>query len=147
MLVRGGDSLVEVAKTIEQWAAKIPSLKMRGAVVEGEYLDEESVGGLSKMPTKADMQSRIVGIIQSPGANLAAAILSGGSRIAGCLKAMIEKLEKSEGAKGDAPAEASTAASEAAAETTAAAPPETDAGQAPAPGEAPSVGEAPAEGG
>ncbi len=141
MLVHGGDSLVEVAKTIEQWAEKIPSLKMKGAVLEGEFLDEQTVTNLSKMPTKADMQARVVGIIRSPGANLAAAILSGGSRIAGCLKAMIEKLEKGESAAGSAAT--AEAPAPAAAEATAEAP----AAEAPAAGEAPPVGEAPGEGG
>ena len=94
MLVTGGDSLIDVAKAIDEWGAKIPSLSLRGAVLEGEYLGEDRVGDLSKMLSKTEMQAKIASIVLSPGGNLAAAILAGGSNIAGCLKSLIEKLEK-----------------------------------------------------
>ncbi len=96
MLVTGGDSLIDVAKIVDEWAPKIPSLSMRGALLEGEYLDQDRVAGLSKMPSKADLQATIAGIVLAPGGNLAAAVLSGGSNIAGCVKSLIEKLEKGE---------------------------------------------------
>lgn len=95
-LVTGGDSVIEVAKVVEEWLPKIKGLKLRGAMLEGEYLDEAQVQGLAKMPTKRDMQGRIASIAMSPGAKLASAINSGGGNIAGCLKALIEKLEKAE---------------------------------------------------
>jgi large subunit ribosomal protein L10 len=97
-LVTGGDSLVEVAKAIEEWMPKLSGLKLRGAVLEGQFLDEKAAAGLSRMPTRRDMQARLAAVIRAPGANLAAAILSGGGRIAGCVKGLIEKLEKDEGA-------------------------------------------------
>ncbi|MCA9242845.1 MAG: 50S ribosomal protein L10 [Phycisphaerales bacterium] len=95
-IMTGGESLIDVAKLVDKWLDKIKSLKLRGAILEGEFLDEARVGGLSKMPTKADLQARIVGQALSPGANLAAAILSGGANVAGALKAMIKKLEDGE---------------------------------------------------
>ncbi|TWT45220.1 50S ribosomal protein L10 [Phycisphaerae bacterium RAS1] len=95
-LITGGDSPIEVAKLLDDWAPKLKTLKLRGALLEGEYIGEPQVGQLSKMPTKRDMQGRVAGCARSPGANLAAAIKSGGGRVAGCLKALIEKLEKQE---------------------------------------------------
>ena len=98
-LVTGGESLVDVAKVIEPWLPKLKGrLKVCGAVLEGEYLDAQAAAGLAKMPTKREMHGRVAGVIRSPGANLAAAVLSGGARIAGCVKTLIEKLEKEEGA-------------------------------------------------
>ncbi len=105
-LLTGGDSLIEVAKLVEQWAEKVPQIKLRGAVLEGEFLDGKAVTGLSKMPTRADLQARIAGAVRAPGANLSAAILSGGARIASCIQSLIEKLEKGEAA---APAGAQSA--------------------------------------
>lgn len=93
-LLTGGESLIEVAKVVEEWAAKLPQIKLRGAMFEGQFLDGKAVAGLSKMPSKRDLQGRIAGAALAPGANLAAAINSGGGRIAGCIKALIEKLEK-----------------------------------------------------
>ena len=94
-LVTGGSSAVEVAKLLEEWLPKIgKNLRIRGAVLEGEFLDETRVKDLARMPTKADLQGRIVSIVLAPGGNIIAAALSGGTNIAGCLKALIEKLEK-----------------------------------------------------
>lgn len=93
-LITGGDSPIEVAKLLEEWAPKLKTLKLRGALLEGEYISEAQVGQLSKMPTKRDMQGRVASCARAPGANLAGAIKSGGGKVAGCLKALIEKLEK-----------------------------------------------------
>lgn len=95
-LVTGGDSLVEVAKVIEQWLPRMKGMKLRGALIEGEYLDERAVQGLAKMPTKRDMQGRVASAILSPGAKIAGAVRAPGANIAGCLKALMAKLEMGE---------------------------------------------------
>ncbi len=98
-LITGGESAVDVAKLLEEWMPKFPkktTFRMRAAVLEGEFLDEEAVKDLAKMPSKTDLQARIVGIALSPGGNVVSAVLSGGSNIAGCVKALIEKLENGE---------------------------------------------------
>lgn len=95
-LLTGGDSLVDIAKLIDEWRPKMPSLRLRAAILEGEYLDETAVGGLSKMPTKADMQARLAATVLSPGANVVSAALSAGSNLAGCIEALIKKLEEGE---------------------------------------------------
>jgi large subunit ribosomal protein L10 len=95
-IITGGESLIDVAKLVEEWLPKAKGLKLRGAVLEGEWLDESHVVGLSKMPTKRDLQAKVAAIILSPAANVAAAIDSGGANLAGCLKVLVEKLEKGE---------------------------------------------------
>ncbi len=91
-----GESLPEVARVIESWIAKAPAIKLRGAVLEGDYLDERAVVGLSKLPSKREVQGQVVAAALSPGAKLAAAMLAPGANLAGCLRALIEKLEKAE---------------------------------------------------
>ncbi|MBI5865126.1 MAG: 50S ribosomal protein L10 [Planctomycetes bacterium] len=95
-LLSGGESLIDVAKLIDAEKANIKGLKMRAAILEGEFIGESQIDQLSKMPTKRDLQGRVAACALSPGAKLASAILAGGGNIAGCLKAMIEKLEKGE---------------------------------------------------
>lgn len=95
-IVTGGESLIDVAKLIDEWLPKAKGIKLRGAVLEGEWLDESRVAGLSKMPTKRDLQAKVAAIILSPGGNVAGAINSGGGKIAGAVKALIEKLESGE---------------------------------------------------
>lgn len=95
-LVTGEVSAVEVAKHLEEWAPKFPkdSFRLRAALLEGELIAESQVADLSKMPTRRDLQARVAGMLMSPGGRVAASILSGGSGIAGCIKALIDKLEK-----------------------------------------------------
>ena len=92
-LLTGGESVIDIAKLLEDWRPKLHGLKLRGAVIEGEYIDESVVGTVHKMPTKRDLQAKVAGTILSPGANLASAMLAGGRNIAGCIKTLIEKLE------------------------------------------------------
>jgi large subunit ribosomal protein L10 len=95
-LITGGDSAVEIAKLIDEWLPRIKTLKLRGALLEGELIPASAVANLSKMPSRRDLQARVAGCVRSPGASLAAAILSGGGRAAGAIKTLIEKLEKGE---------------------------------------------------
>jgi len=95
-LLTGGESLVDVAKVVHEWLPKLPSVRLRGAVFEGEYLDEQRVERLHEMPTKREMQARLAATLCGPGAALAAAVQSGGGRVAACIKTLIERLEKGE---------------------------------------------------
>ena len=95
-LLTGGDSLIDIAKLVDDWKDKIEGLKLKAAVLEGEYLDNERVVSLHKMASKADLQAKIAGALMGPGRKLAGAINGPGAAIAGCLKAMIEKLENGE---------------------------------------------------
>lgn len=104
VLLTGGDSVMEIAKLLNEWQPKMPKLRVRGAVLEGEFIDEVAAKGLAKMPSKRDLQARVAACVISPGGKLSAAINAPAANIAGCLKALIEKLEKG------APAEAAPAA-------------------------------------
>lgn len=90
----GGDSVVDVAKELVDWSKKIKTMEFRGAFVDGVVLDGSSVKDLSKMPNRAELQGQIVQLTLSPGSNLAGALLGPGGVIAGCVKSVIEKLEK-----------------------------------------------------
>ena len=105
-LVTGGESAVDVAKLLEDWRPKLQTkLRLRGALLDGEYLDEAACQDLAKMPTRHDIQARLVLMILTPGGNVVAAALGPGRNIAGILKALVEKLEKAEPAGAEKPAE------------------------------------------
>jgi large subunit ribosomal protein L10 len=105
-LAWGGESIVDVAKLLVAKVKTMPNLVIRGAVMEGNALVGEQAIELSKMPTKAELRSSLVGLALSPGRKLAAAILSPGNMIANLLKGRIETLEKNEPAPAPAPAAA-----------------------------------------
>ena len=90
----GGDSVVDVAKEVIDWAKKIKAIKPKGAYMDGTLMSGDGVKELSKMPTRVELQGQVVQLALTPGANVAGALLGPGGVIAGCVKSVIEKLEE-----------------------------------------------------
>ncbi|MFI4912631.1 MAG: 50S ribosomal protein L10 [Sedimentisphaeraceae bacterium JB056] len=90
----GGDSVVDVAKEVVDWAKKIKAIELKGAYVDGELVLGKGVVDLSKMPNRAELQAQVVQIALTPGSNIAGAVTSPASNIAGCLKTIIDKGEE-----------------------------------------------------
>lgn len=80
----GGEDIVTLAKEVLRLAEQkeYEKLELRGGCLEGKRLSPEDVKAVSKMPTRQELLSLLVGQILSPGAKLAAQILGPGSALA-----------------------------------------------------------------
>jgi len=101
------DDPVTAAKVAVELVEKYAkSLKLVGGVLEGKLLNADEIKSLAKMKTKPELIGDVVGAAKSPGAKFAAQIKGPGGRLAGAIKALVEKLEKA----GAAPAAEAAAA-------------------------------------
>ena len=96
---------VTAAKVAVDLVAKYnKSLKLAGGILEGKLLDAKEVEALSKSKTRPELLGDVVMLAKSPGSRVAAQLKGPGGRIAGAIKALVEKLEKGGGAEPAAPA-------------------------------------------
>lgn len=90
-LVWGGEDIVTLSKEISKWAKEVDGLEIKGGTTEGSPLSAEEVDTLSKSPSREELIGQIMGLVLSPGARLAAALLGPGGNIAGQIKTLADK--------------------------------------------------------
>ncbi len=96
-LAYGGESVVNVARALVEWARKSEQLQLKAAILDGEYFEGEAgVKQLSQFPTKDEAQARIVQLVLTPASNVVAAALSPGSTILSIVKEIHNKLQEGE---------------------------------------------------
>ncbi len=94
-LVFGGDSVVDVARNLVDWAKKVKQLELKAAVLDGELFEGvEGVKRLSDFPTKEEAQGIVVQLVLSPAGNLVKAATSPGSNLLGIIKEIKSRLEE-----------------------------------------------------
>ena len=136
-LVFGGEDIVSLSKEVASWVKELGSdlIAIKGGLLEGTTLSSGDVEELSRSPSREELIGQIAGLLLAPGANLAAALLGPGGKLAG----QVEAIADEEGA-----AEETTADDDSTAEADAGEAADADE-EAPAAGEADAGEEAPAE--
>ena len=91
-LVYGGEDIVSLSKEIAGWVDELGSdlIAIKGGVLEGTTLSKGDVEELSKSPSREELIGQIAGLLLAPGANLAAALLGPGGKLAGQVEAIAD---------------------------------------------------------
>jgi len=103
-LVWGGEDIVALSKEIAKWAREINTLEIKGGTVEGTTLDADGVDQLSKSPSREELIGQIAGLMLSPGARLAGALMGPAGTLVGQFEAIADK-DSEGGDNGEASAE------------------------------------------
>lgn len=90
-LIWGGEDIVSLSKEIAKWAKQLDKLEIKGGAVEGQVVNAKGVDELSKSPGRLELISQIVGLVLSPGARVAGALLGPGGTIGGQVKKLADK--------------------------------------------------------
>ncbi|MCH7812563.1 MAG: 50S ribosomal protein L10 [Planctomycetes bacterium] len=91
-LVVGGDSIIDVAKTLVHWATELGDINVKEAMLDGDP-NLMTVAQLSEMKGHQELMSDLADLIGSPGRALAGCIGGPAGRIAGCLKTLADREE------------------------------------------------------
>jgi len=93
MLGSAEDPMLPAREVVEFHKANPEVLKPKGISLDGSSLKGAELENLAKMPGKNEILGQVISLMLSPGANLIALIKGPGSKIAGQIKALEEKLE------------------------------------------------------
>ncbi len=96
-LAYGAESVVEVAREIVDLVKQFPDIELKGAILDGELFEgEDGIKRLSSFPTRDEAIAQDVTLILGPGRTLMGQVKGPGSRLAGIIKTIRDKLEKGE---------------------------------------------------
>ena len=90
-LIWGGDDIVALSKAVTKYAKDMPKMEIKGGSVEGQTLNAAAVDSLSKSAGRAETIGQILGLMLSPGSQLAGCFKGPGGKLAGQLKTLSEK--------------------------------------------------------
>jgi large subunit ribosomal protein L10 len=91
--VFGYDDPVMLSKAVIKFADDHDRLRIKGGVFEGRFMDTAGVKILSQMPSKPELQAKLLATINAPATQLVRLIQEPGARVV----RLIESLRKAKG--------------------------------------------------
>jgi large subunit ribosomal protein L10 len=85
------DDPIVLSKTLVKFADDNEKMKIKGGVFEGQFLEPAKVKALSQMPSKPELQAKLLATIQAPATQLVRLMQEPGARVA----RLIESVRKS----------------------------------------------------
>ena len=87
----GGDDPLALIKTLVSYGKDHPVFEFKSGVVEGKVLDLDELNALSKLPSKQDLQAKILFLILSPAQQLVSVLNGPGRDLAVVIKKAVEE--------------------------------------------------------
>ena len=81
---------VALAKVLTDFAKTVPTLQLKAAFVEGKLVAAASVGDLARLPSRAELLGKLLGLMNSPAQRLAS-VLSAPARNLAFVLSQIKK--------------------------------------------------------
>jgi large subunit ribosomal protein L10 len=91
-----GEDPVSPAKILKGFAKTSPGFKLKAGVVEGEVVDSSGIEELASLPTKEELISKLLALINAPATQLLRTINEPACSLARVLAAWKDKLEQGE---------------------------------------------------
>lgn len=85
---------VAPAKVLSKFAKDNDKLQIRGAWLEGQFVDVAGVGSLSNMPGKEELLAKLLALINAPATQLLRLIQAPATQVVGVINAQKDKIEK-----------------------------------------------------
>jgi len=93
----GDDDIVQVAKIATEFQKENSAFEIKAGIAEGQLLDLDGVKALSKMPSKPELRSQLLGLFTAVPAKFLALLNTPASQFLGVLEARKSSLEEEQG--------------------------------------------------
>jgi large subunit ribosomal protein L10 len=94
LLITSDVDPVSPAKVLAQFIKDKQKVAVRGAWLDGQFLDEKSVDALSKMPGKNEVLAQLLALLNTPATQLLRLMNTPATQVTRVIDAQREKLEK-----------------------------------------------------
>jgi large subunit ribosomal protein L10 len=86
------------AKIISEFTKSVETFKVKGGIVDGQVVNAQAVGELAKLPSREELLSKLLSVINAPATRLLQTVNAPASQLVGVLGAWQRKLEEKSGA-------------------------------------------------
>lgn len=79
---------VTLSKTLVKFSEENEKLAIKGGLLDGEYMDPAQVKVLARMPSRTELQAKLLALLQAPASQLLRLIQEPGARVVRLLEAL-----------------------------------------------------------
>ncbi|MEM7385438.1 MAG: 50S ribosomal protein L10 [Verrucomicrobiota bacterium] len=90
-IVTGESDVCAAAKVLKGFHKEFDKSKVRVGILDNKLLNEDEVSQLASLPSREALLSQLLGLLQTPGGNLARLLNEPGASLARVLQAHVDK--------------------------------------------------------